>query len=62
MATPIINPDRLQRLTEFVLFLCHCRCCGQDETCVDDCTFETDTPAENAQMMAARRALFGEES
>ncbi len=62
MATPVIRPDRLASLTEFVLSLCNCPCCGQDETCVDDCTFATDdAPIEYEQMAAARRALFGED-
>lgn len=61
MATPIFNPDRTARLTEYVFALCNCPCCNEHETCVDDCSFEEDAPSEYEQMAAARRALFGDE-
>uniref|UniRef100_A0A6H1ZXF3 Uncharacterized protein n=1 Tax=viral metagenome TaxID=1070528 RepID=A0A6H1ZXF3_9ZZZZ len=56
-----MTANRLERLKDFVLFLCNCPCCNENENCLSDCTFEEDCPEECGVMKHARDAMFGKE-
>ena len=57
----VMTANRLERLKDFVLFLCNCPCCNENENCLSDCTFEEDCPEECGVMKHARDAMFGKE-
>lgn len=48
---------QIEKLLDFVRYYATCPCCGKDDVCTDDCTFEMDDPQSFDLMKEAREAL-----
>ena len=48
---------RVAELEKYVGFDATCPCCGRDDECVSDCTFDADDPDGHERMIAAREVL-----
>lgn len=46
-----------ERLRDYALYDARCPCCGQEDRCLDDCTFQEDSPSGHERQTAAREAL-----
>ena len=49
-----------ERLRAYVEADCHCPCCDTDRHCMGGCTFQSDAPDAWERMVAARKAMWGD--
>lgn len=50
--------QRCERMAAHIEYEATCPCCTESKTCLEGCTFETDSPMGHQKMSAARMALY----
>jgi len=58
-----ITPEQaklLDRLTDYVMTLCFCPCCGECQDCLSGCTYRDDDPDGWGNLAEARQAMWGD--